>query len=215
MFFISQNTLSHIGKVEGIRPFEKIKNEPMFFNCGYDFVLKNAGPLTHEILRKMDCSNLGPIDKYVINTRVTMCMKGQYPSIPGWHGDNVPRCKQYSQPELELVDSKVRHALCIIASTDNHSNTQFLNDQLQIPYDSSDVWSSVDRYLNNYDECINLKTYHVREGEIIEFGQLDIHRAMEVKNAGWRLFFKISNIGTICNEIRNQVQIYTQLNKGW
>lgn len=213
--FISNVTTHKVGHVPGIRGVDEIKNEPMLFNADMKFARENGGPLTKEILCGLNYKNLGPADKYIINTRVTMCMSGQYPSIPGWHGDNVPRSEKYSQPDFSKVDNKVRHALCLISSAENHSNTEFLNQEINISYNENKVWESVDSYINGYDDNLGILKYKVKEGDIIEFGQLDMHRATEVKVQGWRLFFRISNTGKAANEIRNQVQIYVPLGIGW
>jgi hypothetical protein len=211
-----ENRTEKIGKVPGIVTLDELKNEPMLFNADFYFATKKCGPITKEILRKLVYKDLGPCDKYTINTRVTNCFRGQYPSIPGWHCDLVPRGEKYSQPELDKIDPKVRHAICLVATTEGHSNTEFLDESLKIPYDEKNVWGSIDKYLTLRDNTLNVKTFQITEGDIIQFTQQDLHRATVVKNPGWRLFFRISNANVKpANEIRNQVQVYTPLGIGW
>jgi len=205
-----------VRKIPGIYPVDQIKNEVMLFNCSFDFTRKNCGPITTNILRNVDWTKLGPIDKITVNTRVTMTMNGYYPSIPGWHCDNVPRSEKYSQPDLTLVDPAVQNVLCFVSSVENHSETEFLDQEIEIGVNKNDVWSSVDEYLNSYDHALNLKTEFIEPGQIVQFDQQALHRSTHTINPGWRLFLRVSNADIKQeNEIRNQVQIYLPLGKGW
>lgn len=73
-------------------------------SCGlragsYDDVL-NYSPLVADIIHSLITLAQYPIKEYSYDVKLHMLMPKQYPCIPNWHWDNVPR-----------VDGKLRHDL--------------------------------------------------------------------------------------------------------
>jgi hypothetical protein len=66
----------------------EIKKEPMFFNSDFDYAYLNGGKITRSFLDNLPDG--WRID-VVFDSRIHMLMPGWYPSIPGWHHDDVPR----------------------------------------------------------------------------------------------------------------------------
>lgn len=52
----------------------------------------------------LDKAPLDPTEKYVVDVKVHMLMPGQWPCIPNWHYDNVPRDEELKQ-RFDLIDT--------------------------------------------------------------------------------------------------------------
>lgn len=215
-------TIKTVAQLKGIRSVKRIKNEPMLFGADMDFAIANGGPLTrdllHELISSMEFARVlrdsAPEEYHiVIDTRSTMTMKGAYPSIPGWHCDDVPRGDQYEQPDLDKIDDLTQHFLVLMSSTESHTCTEFVPSTMTIDVDPENVWRSV----NNAIAEQKPKTRFIQVGELVQFDQQAIHRATATANPGWRWFARVSiTKRKPVNEIRDQVQVYMPLeNVGW
>lgn len=210
-------TVAHI---DPTRSIHTIKSEPMIFSGCPDFAVSNGGPMTREITRKLlehemfrTVQMFAPDDFYVvIDTRVTMTMEGMYPSIPGWHGDDVPRSRTTGQPVLHGVNPLVQHFMVLVSDQPTVvSATEFISEEITLDVDLANVWGSVDKQINK----IKPKTGFLEMGEIVRFNQEAIHRASPTITPGWRFFYRASiTHRKPANEIRKQVQVYASVN-GW
>jgi hypothetical protein len=157
----------------------------------------------------------------VIDTRVTMTMKGVYPSLLSWHCDDVPRPDNQSQPDLRAISPDVQHYCALVSNREGGvSNTEFIDDELTIDVDDKDVWQSVDREVNKRladPSTKDLTTVGVLPDlDIVRFDQHAIHRAAAAHTNGWRLFFRLSFTHRKPeNQIRKQVQVYAPISAGW
>jgi hypothetical protein len=221
MKFTFTPNIKTIGELDlPVRDIHEIKNEPMIYSGTPDFAHHKGGPLTKEILRRimrdemyLAVQALGPDDFHtVVDTRVTMTMPGMYPSIPGWHCDDVPRGKTHNQPVLHGINPFVQHFMVLVSDQEAAvSCTEFVTEPFEVDVDLANVWNSVDRAV----EAEKPKTRFLKQGEIIRFNQEAIHRASMTKTAGWRFFIRVSYTHREpANEHRNQVQVYVS-NNGW
>lgn len=210
-----------VEQIEPTRTTDIIKNEPMMFSVDPRFAHVNGGPLTRQITKILlqnpayrEIVIHTPSDDFqtVIDTRVTMTMEGMYPSIPGWHGDDIPRSRTTGQPVLLSVNPLVQHFMVILSDQEESvSSTEFLAKEIELDVDITNVWNSVDQQMNE----LKPKTEFIAQGEVIRFNQEAIHRASPTKVPGWRFFYRLSiTHRKPANEIRNQVQVYTS-NNGW
>lgn len=228
MRFVFTPEIKTVGTI-GLKCSEfDIKNEVMIFSGDYKFTRQHCGPLTHMVLdnivqKVIDHFGFNITNNIVIDTRVNMLMKGQYPSIPGWHCDDVPRntvtglTTKVGQPNLFLVDPSVQHFMVLLSTGSTAhgvSGTEFVTSDREYKIDPDNVWNSLNISVNNDSDKRTLK---VVAGEVIRFNQLSIHRASPATENGWRYFFRLSVTHRVPrNEIRNQVQIYVDLNdSGW
>jgi len=213
-----------------------IKNEPMMFSADPAFAHTHGRSLTREITRMLLHSKeykeivmFAPQDDFftVIDTRVTMTMKGMYPSIPGWHCDDIPRSRTTGQPVLHGVNPFVQHFMVILSDQESTvSATEFLNMTVELDIDLANVWQSVDHGINERmdtyrihqketDNHMNPMTSFIKPGDIVRFNQEAIHRASPTITPGWRFFYRLSiTHRKPANEVRNQVQVYASEN-GW
>lgn len=210
-------TVKHI---EPTRQTNTVKNEPMIFSGCPDFAHSNGGPLTREITRLLldneffrSVQMFSPDDYFVvIDTRVTMTMEGMYPSIPGWHGDDVPRSRTTGQPVLHGINPLVQHFMVLLSDQPTAvSSTEFVLGPMEVDIDIANVWQSVDKHITENKP----KTGFIEPGEIVRFNQEAIHRASPTSTPGWRFFYRASiTHRKPANEIRKQVQVYASQN-GW
>lgn len=199
----------------------------MLFGADVAFARQEGGAITQHILDMLEDSEAfrawkerfdrGLLSKtsIVIDSRVNMLMPGMYPSIPGWHGDDVPRGIKYAQPDLDGVDTNAFVHFMVLFS-DNVipvSATEFVVEPVTLDVDSENVWKSVNAGI----ETLRPRTSKLREGDIISFGQEALHRASPCTQAGWRFFMRVSfTYRKPINEIRQQVQVYMPIETaGW
>jgi hypothetical protein len=192
-----------------------ISTEQMVYSGDWNFTYENGGKITRQIMdtlfwnsewQKAVREGAANNRHIVIDTRTNMLMKGMYPSIPGWHCDDVPRNEKYAQPDLSKVTPDIQHFMVILSDNDTcPTRTQFVTEPAMIDVDAANVWSSVDAAV----EREKFRTSFLSEGEIIRFSQTAIHRASLCSTPGWRIFFRASvTHREPVNEIRRQVQVY-------
>lgn len=194
-----------------------IKQEPMLYGATWQFARANGGILTQGILGTIRHKVADLIEDQaakgyhpVIDTKVCMLMPGWYPSIPGWHCDGVKRDTPQSQPDLSTVNEGVFHFVSSISSADI-CPTEILVGNIEVDVDKTAVWKSVDASLGNPEGALSL-----RSGQIAMFNRATLHRCTPATQRGWRFFFRLSFYHMpAMNEIRNQVQVYTDVNQGW
>lgn len=215
---------------------DEIKNETMIFSGDWDFAYRNGGPITRRIMSTlrahpafMDAYILANQRKLnvVVDTRVNMVMTGWYPSIPGWHCDDVPRRELYSQPDLSLRDSAVQHFTCLVSDAQPDvfsgvgvTGTEYLVEPITLAIDPTAVWKTADQLVNDMISMGVLgptATSFLKDRDIVQFDQNSLHRASPARVPGWRLFFRCSlTHRKPVNEIRKQAQVYIPADQvGW
>lgn len=198
---------------------EDIRQEPMIFSGDLEFSFNHGGPIMRAVLRAIE--NSGELKlignkNVVIDTRVNMLMKGQYPSMPGWHCDDVPRVDRNSQPDISKIgNSDTRHYIFLATDRgeENISGTEFISGDREIEIDPENVWKTLDKKLRENSG----KTFRVKPNEILRFNIDAAHRATPATYNGWRFFLRLSvTHRKPVNEIRNQVQVYVPVDDyGW
>lgn len=224
MTLINKNAVIDHGPLEVAEYYKtSIPLEDMVFGCSFSDALGKGGHITRAVLSLMylnknfqNCFNDMTLNVNV-DTRVTQCMKGFYPSIGGWHMDEVPRSKLYSQPDFSKIEPHHKHFLYILSSTENHSRTEFINEPFEVPMWRENVYQNLDEHVNNLIKEGVLSTTFVKEGHLYEFDKYSVHRATPANNPGWRFFIRVSfSDRKNVNERRRQVQVYIDNSQfGW
>ncbi len=195
-----------------------IANEPMLYSSDFKFASANGGPLTRYALEEMKVRmNSVPLQGthgwWVIDSKVVMLMPGQYPSIPGWHCDAVPREERGAQPDLTNLSSNIRHYTITVSSVPELSNTMFVQYPVTIDVNTNKVWESVHAHMQRI-MAHTIITYP--EGTLVEFSQPSLHRATAASAQGWRWWLRCSQYyRPPINQMRNQVQVYATPGGGW
>jgi len=205
---------------------EVIANEPMIYGGSIDWCKKNAGTLTKQCIQSITDqllwkqivegqANMGYHP--VIDTKSVLLQEGQYPCIPGWHCDGVIRDKRGAQPDLNTLDEQVLHYACVINDACDTA-TQFLDEDIEIGIkENKSVWAQVDKAVcKKLDESESFPIYTPENGDIVEFTRSTLHNCPAANVRQWRYFFRLSFYHTpAMNEIRKQVNVYTDINQGW
>lgn len=195
---------------------ETIKGLPNLYRYDINLAIKEF-PVLESVFSEMK-KHQGSYTHSSIDSRGAMLNPGWYPCIPGWHCDDFYR-PTGKQPALSQVAELApqKHMLFILG---DNSRTEFLNDK-EISLPSENELDLTKRNLYSYyDEIIcnrEMEFFKVDENTLYEFSPITFHRGTEATKSGWRWFLRctFSNHRAPKNEIRNQIQIYLDPNKGW
>jgi hypothetical protein len=195
-----------------------IEDEPMLFSSDIGFAYLNGGPITRTVINAL--IKLIPTydttgNCYIVDTKSVLLQVGQYPCIPGWHCDSVPR-NESGQPDFSLIKPHINEDFLLFTHADKPnsiSNTEFVDGPIDLEYDPANVWSSIDKAL----EAEPPKTIQTEDDVIYLFNELSLHRGTAAREAGWRFFMRITYgpETLVQNKIRKQVQVYVPQNYGW
>jgi len=220
MEYLFRPSVTRVGRIQEVSSVEMIEAEPMLYDCDWHVAAELGGFLTSSVMgailragEKEFYDMLYADDLHAhIDTKSVMLMPQFYPCIGGWHCDTVPRATGTSQPNLSLMREDIFHYLCVIPSTPNLSNTEFVMDDMIIDVDENLVWRSVNRAVDTRDKM----TMRVGDGDVMRFSQSSIHRGMPATGHGWRYFFRLTfTEKEPQNKIRHQVQVYTAPDTSW
>lgn len=151
----------------------------------------------------------------VIDTKSVLLQKGQYPCIPGWHCDGVIRKSRGEQPDLSTLKERVPHYTCVLSS-EQDTGTELLNIPVTMDEpDSNNVWRDVDKFVRAADIGRD-DIYKAPSGAVCKFYRDSLHRCPPANTRQWRYFFRLSFYHMpAMNQIRKQVNIYTDVSAGW
>lgn len=188
-----------------------IKNEPMFFNCDYDFAMKNGGMITRKFLERLPPSWAN--EDFVIDSRVHMLMKGWFPCIPGFHHDDVPRSGKDGQPNYINPEYRSVHLMGLVNA--EICPTEFAIGKVTYQIPKGIIYKDWHNKVVNDIFCtLNLKLVRADSGRYIEFDDRTFHQGTKAISNGWRWFIRLSKntdrTKTITNEVRKQVQVYLE-----
>ena len=199
-----------------------IKDQPMLYGASIKFALENGGQLCKDILYQIledvrkEAPAMAELGYHpVIDTKKYLLMPKMYRNIPGWHCDGVIRKDQQSQPNLVLLKDPILHYSCVVGEEwDN--GTEFYNKAVSVEVDKTNVWKSVDTYVSNELRGTRKNIKVTKSGDICKFTRQTLHRAPMATQRGWSYFFRLSFYHMpAMNEIREQVQVYSDINQGW
>lgn len=195
---------------------EQLASEPMFFAASPEYARVHGGVITRnaldalfhiEAFQKQFAEHvINGEYELVVDTRVNMLMEGMFPSIPGWHCDEVPRGEN-GQPDFSLCDPNVRHWMVVVDNGGDVSMTEFVQGRVQFEKaDSLNVYKDLH---GDVQEMVP-DVIKARSGCFIEFDQFSVHRATQAVGNGWRFFFRasITKSRPVLNKDRVQVQSY-------
>lgn len=150
----------------------------------------------------------------VLDTRLQRLMPGMYPAIPGWHCDDWPREDYHGQPNLYLIDRRVRHWTAIMATEDDGvSLTEFVSEPFELELKPGrSVWRQVHEHVVREQ----LPTWRAPLGAVVEFGPMAVHRASPATTRGWRWWARCSwrKSRPVTAHVGEQVYVLSEAN-GW
>lgn len=173
--------------------------ETNLFACSPEAVNMYGGVHTREALRQLVAANLFSINRAydaglraVIDVRIHMLHPQQYPAVPGWHCDHVPRGGYSGQPNFGLCSNQAFHLqLSLSDSQVGVSNTEFVMQPIKVCLQDPD---HVYRELHREMERIKPLTERMPDGRFIWYNQRSIQRASPAVRRGVRLFMRYSMV---------------------
>lgn len=217
MEYIFNSSFSGVGNLVSEFTEQQIEAEPMLFSASVNFVRSHGGVISNAVMDVIRDSadyqwmlqqhaRLGYHP--VIDTKSVLLMPGQYPCIPGWHCDGVIRSDKYAQPDPHTLGEPIWHYTCVLGNDATH----FYGGSVKVDIDEKAVWQSVNNYLEAYGGVV----HEGSSGTVYAFKRDQLHRGPAATVRGWRYFFRLSfyHMPTL-NKIRNQVQVYVDISKGW
>jgi len=212
-----------IGNIYYIPTSSEVEQEPMLRSHTISSASECGGPLTRRVLTTLldnpkfiEALNRNKKRNVKIDTKSVMLMEGMYPCIGGWHCDDVPRNPETGQPNVDEINNDADHFLVSLA-TEDICPTEFYsplgND---ISVSEENVWASVNKSVEDLCAVDEGVIMPFTRGEIVRFNRGSIHRGTAASKKGWRYFFRLSFTDRdITPSIRSQVQVYTDISKGW
>ena len=161
-----------------------------------------------------DISVVSPYN-YDIDVKIHMLMPGQYPCIPNWHCDNVPRNEmkalEYSKVNVDPLDD-------MFIWISNGPHTEFLAEDIpvknmELPKDHGDL-SKYMSELKGIEKGSDKQIFRsLPEQQWARFNQLAPHRGVASTHHQWRIFVRAtpSHIypqRSIVSKVRRHSQVY-------
>ena len=147
-------------------------------------------------------------DKWEVDVKIHMLMKGQYPCIPNWHCDNVPRVKGNLQWQ-EATDEQNMYLW-----VSGKPTTEFLAQDFQTGNISTHGELAESIIEGNPD------TFQIPEQTWVGMSQLTPHRGTVATENCWRIFVrvtdkKIMSVRPQISKIRRHCQVYLPYDFHW
>lgn len=207
-------------------PNDKIKKEPMFFNCDFQYAYENGGEITKSFLDSLpeDWKN----QPLVFDSRVHMLMPGWFPAIPGWHHDDVPRAEiptgQHfitgGQPDYDNPKYKSEHILGLVNSEVCPTEFALGNCLMPAIADGELIYRQWHKEVEELIEDNILEKHQCDDRTLYYFDWQTFHTGTKAISNGWRWFGRVSRntdrINKVTNEIRVNCQVYLEFPmEGW
>lgn len=162
-------------------------------------------PYYAELLRSAPIPN--PQD-YEVDIKVHMLMPNQYPCIPNWHCDNVPR----TEGILDYTNWKEETPPMLLWLSGN-PNTEFISEDIEV--------SSVKDHQELTSLLENTPKKKAPSNQWIAFTQHSPHRGTMSEDFTWRVFVRITHKSItpsreVLSTMRMHSQVYLDANAfGW
>ncbi len=194
----------------------EIKQEPMLHRADVPFASSNGGKLTLQFLDAVSYY-WGTKDNLLIDSRVHMLMPGQFPCIPGWHHDDVPREREDKQPNYDNPSYKAEHCMALWGDC---SLTEFAlgEHEIEIPPIGQKIYKVLSPQIEALCLDGKLKRVIAPSEKLIFFNYHTWHRGAETTKTGFRFFIRATRNSKLeaRNEIRYNANVYIPvLDEGW
>ena len=147
-----------------------------------------------------------PVD-WEMDMKIHMLMKDQYPCIPNWHCDNVPR-----------VDGKTKYSLIekgtpsMYLWLSDNPTTEFLSTDWNCKNFTPKGHDTIAKHINS-QRCQGLQTEKVPSKTWISMDQQTPHRGTQAQENTWRVFIRLTHksitpVRPVNSYIRRHCQVY-------
>ena len=156
---------------------------------------------------------MGDMESWFIDIKITMLMKGQYPCIPNWHCDNVPR---NNNGELEYGNI-TQNSKPMYLWLSGEPLTEFLAKDYQVG--SVKDHGELDKLIKGSD----MLTRKLPQETWVKMWQNTPHRGTVCKENTWRVFVRLTHKSLVgeflarqkVNPLRRHSQVYLPHDFNW
>lgn len=157
------------------------------------------------------------LDEYEIDIKVHMLMKGQFPCIPNWRCDNVPRIDTGELAYDQVIPNQRPMLLWVSGSP----TTEFLSNDLELPdiETHGELASFLQVYTTNYKGVFK-PTSNIPERTWVTMDQMTPHRGTAATKPCWRVFVRLTpkeivTARPVLSNIRRHCQVYLPHDFHW
>lgn len=172
--------------------------------CGlFRAPLHLAAGLMPEMANLIDSVPVARPENYELDIKVHMLMAGQYPCIPNWHTDMVPRPSV--TPRFDLIDVDEEPMLLWIS---DGPETEFLRNTVWMPQPPRSH-----RHISEFIRTDRPLTKLITPNSWYAMDQRTPHRGTQATKSGWRVFARVTPKSIapqrpVHSVIRRHAQVY-------
>lgn len=164
--------------------------------------LSDAAGLMPQLSDLFESAPVEHESEWFVDVKIHMLMKGQYPCIPNWHCDNVPRINRQTRYDMATDDKKMFLWLSSGPLTEAIA--------IKEPHDAG-------RIVKDHDDLrtaiAGLPVKSLRPRNWYSFSQLAPHRGTQATKSGWRVFCRlthqrIASHRPVTSVLRRHAQVY-------
>lgn len=155
-------------------------------------------------------------DQWELDVKVHMLMKDQYPCIPNWHCDNVPRTDGTRYDLVGSHDGTFDYGagrdIPMYLWVSDEPTTEFLDEELEVP----EVPQSHAEVAFDMENWVPRKQ-RIRANAWYSMDQRTPHRGRAATEGGWRVFARLTHKSIapsrpVASVIRRHAQVYLEAN---
>lgn len=180
--------------------------------CGlFRAPLYRAAELLPELADLYETAPVEIPQDFEIDVKIHMLMRGQYPCIPNWHCDNVPRIEGRLRYDLAEPDPGM------FVWISGPPQTQFLARELELDDAPGTHGDLADMLENRYPDAPRMT---IGPNTWYRFDRLTPHRGRQVQESCWRIFARLTPKSItpqrpVLSQIRRHAQVYLPSNFHW
>jgi hypothetical protein len=179
--------------------------------CGlFRTTLQEGAALIPEFAELLASCPVDNIDEYEFDIKVHMLMPNQFPCVPNWHCDNVPR-GQFTG--LNYPEAARRGGPPMLLWISNGPHTEFLAKPMEMPYTPDDHLEVAD-FIHAHIQCGHEPVTRVLPSQQwAEFSSLAPHRGVASEEHQWRVFVRATHKSVLpdrpkVHPVRRHCQVY-------
>lgn len=174
-------------------------------------------PELHELYENLPQEVLSDLvddpESWLIDVKIHMLMRGQFPCIPNWHCDNVPRDDDGNLQYGEITPNAKGMYLYLSGAP----KTEFIGIDQKV--------NQVENH-GQLDDLIKrngVTTQHIPSGQWVKMWQNTPHRGVPAMKSQWRLFVRLTHKSLVggfmarqqVNPLRRHAQVYLPYDFNW
>lgn len=152
-------------------------------------------------------------EEWELDLKIHMLMKDQYPCIPNWHCDNVPRVE--GETRYDLIKEGTPSMYLWLS---DNPTTQFLNQEYLWEFEDVTSHDVLAKKIMEHKDNIERNVFKSAPPQTwISIDQTTPHRGTIALENGWRVFARLTHksitpVRPVNNYIRRHCQVYLNAN---